>query len=85
MKVKAEKSCLISINIGDKVIYNDEEVTIMDYVLTPNGRVDPKLVCLVYAKKENGNMVWATSDRFFPIPSNEYNEFYPTPHMFNLK
>ena len=82
-------SCLIRINIGNKVLYNRNRsewipVTVLDAVLTPNGYENPELVCLIYAQKEDGGMVSATSDKFKPIDEIEYEEFYPTPHMFKV-
>ncbi len=79
------KSCLVRLDKGSKAKIEDNIVTIQDFVLTPNGMTDTKLVCIIFAKKENGNMISATSDRFFPLDDEEYEEFYPTPHMFKLK
>jgi len=77
-------SSLIRIDIGDKVSYNGEPVEVLDVVLTPNGVNDMSLVALVYARKENGNTVSATSKHFFPLDEWEYEEFYPTPHHSKL-
>lgn len=78
------KSTLIKIEKGNKVLYNGEEVVIKDFVLTPNGMYDPKLVCIVYAIKSNGNTVSATSDKFIPCESQKYEEFYPTVHLTHI-
>lgn len=79
------KSCLIQIKVGDTVSYDGHQVIVKDVVLTPNGVNDPKLVALVYTQKENGNMVSATADKFEPSLDFDYDEFYPTPHMFSLE
>ena len=83
------KTCMIRINIGDRVLYNQNRaewipVTILDMVLVPNGINNPELVCAIYAQKDEGGMVNATSDKFKPIDEIEYEEFYPTPHMFKV-
>lgn len=78
------KSSLIKIEKGNKVIYDGEKVVIKDFVLTPNGMNDPKLVCIVYATKSNGNTVSATSDKFIPCESEVYEEFYPTVHLIHI-
>jgi hypothetical protein len=80
-----KKSCLIQIKIGDTVSYDGHQVIVKDVVLTPNGVYDLKLVALVYAQKENGNLVSATADKFEPCSNFDYDEFYPTSHMFSLE
>ncbi|NMC57941.1 MAG: hypothetical protein GYA51_00890 [Candidatus Methanofastidiosa archaeon] len=75
------KSSLIKIEKGQKVLYDGEKVTINDYIMVPNGAYDPKIVCLVYAIRENGNTVSATSDKFQAAEDEEYEEFYPSVHM----
>lgn len=80
-----KSSSLIRINIGDKVLYGNQIVTIKDFVLSPNGVNDTKLICIIYVQKENGNMICATSNHFNPLDDELYEEFYPTPHMFTLK
>jgi hypothetical protein len=85
-KVKGNQSSLIRINLNDVVLYNNkDEVIVKDFVVTPNGMNDPKLICIIYAQKENGNMISASSNHFCPLDEKEYDEFYPTPHLFNLK
>lgn len=56
------KSCLIRLDKVSKAKIGDNIVTIQDFILTPNGMADPKIVCIIFAKKENGNMISATSD-----------------------
>lgn len=75
------KSSLIKIEKGQKVLYDGNIVIIEDFIMVPNGVNDPKLVCLIYAKRENGNIVSATSDKFFPSEDENYEEFYPSVHM----
>jgi hypothetical protein len=82
-------SCLIRINLRNKAEYLNIKnewipVTILDMVLVPNGMDDPKLVCAIYAQKEDGGMVNATSDKFRPLEGEKYEEFYPTSHMFKV-
>jgi hypothetical protein len=79
------KSCLVKIEKGDTVSYEGEKVKVLDVVLTPNGINDMKLVAIVYARKENGNTISATSNHFEPCEDVEYEEFYPTPHLFKLE
>ena len=84
------KSSMIRINIGDKVLYNRNRsgwitVTIFDMVLVPNGIDHPELISVIYAQKEDGGMISATSDKFKPMEETDYEEFYPTPHMFHLE
>jgi len=78
------KNSLIKIEKGNKVLYNGEEVVIQDFVMTPNGVEDQKLVCIVYAVRPNGNTVSATSDKFLPYEYQDYKEFYPTVHLCHL-
>jgi len=78
-------STLIRINIGDIVSYDGDLVKVLDVVITPNGVDDPKLVALVYAQKPNGNTVSATADKFYPVATEEYEGFWPTPHHDKLK
>lgn len=78
------KTSLIKIEKGNKALYNGEEVVIKDFVLSPNGVNDPKLVCIVYATKSNGNSVSATSDKFTPCENQDYEEFYPTVHLIHI-
>lgn len=78
-------SSLIRLNIGEPVLFEGQRVVIKDFVLTPNGVEDTKLVCLVYAQRENGNILEATSDRFKPLEDFKYQEFYPSVHLFTLK
>lgn len=75
--------------IGDKVSYDSVRgelipVKILDMVLTPNGMTNPKLVCLIFAETEDGRHISATSDKFFPLDSEEYPEFYPSVHLCHL-
>lgn len=83
------KSCLVKLDKESKVLYDGitckEVVTIKDFVLVPNGMDNPKLVCVIYAQKENGNIVSATSDKFKALDDENYEEFYPTPHMFKFE
>ena len=83
------KSCMIRINIGNRVLYNRNRfewipVTILDAVLVPNGVDNPEIVCAIYAQKDDGGMVSATSEHFKPMDETDYEEFYPTPHMFKV-
>jgi hypothetical protein len=83
------KSSLIRMRIGDKVSYDSAgrgfiPVKILDMVLTPNGMTNPKLVCLIFAETEDGRHISATSDKFFPLDSEEYPEFYPSVHLCHL-
>lgn len=75
---------MIQIKVGDKVSYNGDPVEVLDVVLTPNGVNDMKLVAIVYARKENGNTISATANHFEPCEDVEYEEFYPTPHLFKF-
>lgn len=82
-------NCLVKINLNNRISYESANgewvpVTFLDAVITPNGADDPKLVCLIYAQKDNGNMVCATSDKFKALEDQEYSEFFPTPHMIKL-
>jgi hypothetical protein len=84
------KNSLIKIKIGDKVLYRGYNelypVTIKDFVVTPNGNFNPELVCMIFAVKENGNIISATSNNFIPFGNGEieYEEFYPSVHLNNL-
>jgi len=70
------KSCLVRLNKGNKALYDgirgESVVTIMDFVLVPNGRDNPKLVCVIYAKREDGGIVSATSDKFTALDDETY-------------
>lgn len=81
---------LVCIKKGDKLLYESSSdrsfvVTVLDIVSVPNGAMDPKIVSLIFAKKEDGNIISATSNRFKIIEDFDYEEFYPTPHLFHLE
>jgi hypothetical protein len=83
------KSSLVKLNPGDKIFHKTwdgerEEVTFLDSILTPNGRNDPQLVVLIYVRKENGNILEATSNHFEFLENADYEEFYPSVHMNKL-
>jgi hypothetical protein len=81
-------SSLISIKIGDKIKEDGPRQrvgTLLDIVIVPNGVNDPSLVALLYVKLDDGGMLSATSDRFEPITSGEYTEFYPSSHFSKIK
>ncbi|MFW6311061.1 MAG: hypothetical protein ACOC1K_02375 [Nanoarchaeota archaeon] len=76
---------LIKLQKRNLVQFENDKVEIIDFVLTPNGVSDPKLVCVVYAKRlRNGNIVSATSENFKPLEDVEYEEFYPSVHLNSL-
>ena len=75
---------LVKISKGEKLLYEGNEVVVNDFVLVPNGAYDPRTVCIIYATKENGNVISATSDKFSAIEDEEYLEFYPTEHLFEV-
>jgi hypothetical protein len=83
------KSCLVRLNKESKALYDgikgESIVTIKDFVLVPNGRDNPVLVCVIYAQREDGGIVSATSDKFKALDEEQYEEFYPTPHMFKFE
>lgn len=81
------KSSLIQIKVGDPVIEKDRGIKceVLDLKITPNGVDDPKLVVLLYVRKPDGGVLEGTSDRFIPCEDFEYEEFYPTPHLFNFE
>lgn len=69
-------SIFIQVKVGDQVLYNGEPVTVLDYYLTPNGIANPELVAVVVARRDNGNRVSATSDKFVPLKNGVYR--YPS-------
>ena len=78
-------SSLIKLNVGSPAIYNGEKVTIIATTLVPNGMVDTGLICLIYARKESGNIIQATSEKFHPVPKGwDYEEFYPSVFLNHL-
>jgi len=79
---KMKKSC-VRVKIGDRVNYESEKVTVLSFEVVPNGANDQRLVLLVFARKDNGNTVSATSDRFTCI-DYPYEEFYPSVHLSKL-
>lgn len=82
-----EQTSLIQLSIGDRCRGdNDRTGTIVDMVLVPNGINDPALVALLYVKMDDtGNILSATSNRFYPVPKNHYKEFYPSVHHSKLE
>ena len=74
MKKQYVKTCLIAVNKGDSLLYEDEEVEVLNFYLTPNGMQNPEIICLIKARKENGNIVEASSGRFRAIPEKLYQE-----------
>lgn len=81
------KSSLIEIKIGNPIIETSSGRvgTLKDIKLTPNGMTSPDLVVILYVEMETGNgktsIMSATSNRFRPLDSFEYEEFYPSVHM----
>ena len=74
------KSALVRFNPGDKILHNGEKVEFLDAVITPNGINNPELVAIIYARRNNGNTISATADRFKICEDEEYETWYPTPH-----
>lgn len=76
------KTSLIQLRIGDPIIYEPNERNIQmiveDIKLTPNGINDSKLVALIIAKRNDGFMVEATSDKFILTEWYEYSSVYNT-------
>jgi hypothetical protein len=81
------KSSLVEIKIGDKILHHErnEIVEVVDIKLTPNGTDDNKLVALLFVRRPNGNILSGTSDRFGVIADRDYDELYPSEHLFKLK
>ncbi len=87
------KTSLIKIEKGAKVAHYNrfssvgelpETVVVEDFILVPNGINDSTLVCLIYARRENGNLIEATSEKFYALDEVAYETFYPSAHFLKL-
>jgi hypothetical protein len=79
------KTSLIRLKPGDPILYEDGSTLTIEHIeLVPNGMYDPQLIALIYAKRSNGNIISATSNRFEPDPTHDYEEFYPSVFMNKL-
>jgi len=72
------KNCLVKLQKSDSLVYDGEIVEFLSSELVPNGIYDNKVVVLIYAKKANGNIVSATSNKFEFLEDGKYEEFYPS-------
>lgn len=83
------KSCLVSIKVGDPVMYSRGEGelvkgTIQDFYLTVNGMNHPELIGVIIARLETGSFVSATADKFFSCDDGDYEKCYPSVRLGNV-
>lgn len=84
------QSSLIEIKVGDPVIEleSGRVGVLRDMKLTPNGINDPKLLVILFVEMDNPgkgtSLMSATSNKFRPLISYEYDELYPGVHLNRL-
>lgn len=79
---KGKESCLLKVQEGDLLTYHDGRIVeFVDYIIAPNGIDDPKLILVLIARTEEGNLLSATSDKFTTVPEEDYEECYPSVRM----
>lgn len=87
-KTTVEKTSLLEINTGDKIMYEDGRIgTLVSTKLTPNGRTNPELVTILFVEMDGirgKSIMSATANRFKPVSGYEYNESYPSVHACRL-
>lgn len=85
--MKNYESCLVQIKIGDFVKEKESNRVgiLKDIVLVPNGIEDTSLVALLYVQLKGGSNISATSKHFERCTGVNYEEFYPTPHLFKIE
>lgn len=71
---------LVHIRVGDSILDIEcgEPVTVRDFYVVPNGMIDPRLVCVIIARRANGNVFSATSDHFAALTDEVYETRYPS-------
>ena len=79
-------SCLIEVKLGERVKKkgSEEEGTLVDIRLSPNGMNRPELVATLYVKLDKGVMSCSTSEHWECIESYPYSEFFPSVHLNKL-
>jgi len=77
---------MIEIRIGDKVkeVSSDRIGIVRDIKLVPNCMENPNLIAQLFVEMKNGNYICATANRFIPIDTEKYAEFFPSSHLFKL-
>lgn len=73
-------SALVHVRRGDTIldIESGEPVTVLDFYLTPNSREDPRLMCVIIARRVYGNRVFATANHFAALPDEPYEPRFPS-------
>jgi len=78
------KNSMIEITIGSKVMETSTGRIgiVQNFKVTPSGGFNPKLCTIMYVKMEDPikgiSVLSATVDKFEPIDSEEYPDFWPT-------
>ncbi len=73
-------TALVHVRRGDAIldIERGEPVTVLDFYVVPNGITDPRLVCVIVARRANGDKVSSISTRFAALPDESYETRFPS-------